>query len=135
VVTLRVMPSGAMEPTVPLGSRVVVDKAAFRLTGLHHGDLFVLWMGGPHGQRFSLVSRLIGLPGDRIECRDGAVLRNGTAISEPYVMADSITDCAPHVVADGTVYVLSDHRRAAMDSRRGGAVPIDDLVGRVILTL
>lgn len=135
VVGVRYMASGAMQPTVRVDSRLVIDRIGFKLTGPRHGELFALRLSGVDGKRITTVSRLIGLPGDRIECRDGAVHRNGAALSEPYLLAGTKTDCEPHVVASETVYVLGDHRVTAVDSRSRGDISIDDLVGRVVVIL
>jgi signal peptidase I len=132
---VRYMPSGSMEPAIHMSSRVVIDKLGFKLAGLNHGDLLVLHQSGVDGTPQTAVRRLIGLPGDRIECRDGAVFRNGQAVAEPYLAEGTRTDCEPYVVPDKMLYVLGDNRSAAIDSRRTALPTLDDLVGRVIMTL
>lgn len=80
------VPTGSMQPTVEPGDRVVVDKRAYglRIPGTHTylakfdepapGDVVVL--SSPENE-IVLLKRVVGVPGDRIEVRDGWVIRNG----------------------------------------------------------
>jgi signal peptidase I len=131
---VRYMPSGSMEPTVHLSSRVVVDKLGFKLAGLNHGDLLLLHQTGVDGAPQTAVRRVIGLPGDRIECRDGVVFRNGQAVVEPYLAEGTRTECEPYLVPDERIYVLGDNRSADLDSRRTAPPSFGDLIGRVLMT-
>ena len=129
------VPHGTMAPAVPMSSRVIIDKVGFKLTGLHHGDVLMLWQPGVDGAPVTTVRRLIGLPGDRIECRDGAVFRNGQAVAEPYIAAGTRTECEPYVVPENRLYVLGDNRSSAFDSRGSTPPSTADLIGRVVLAL
>jgi signal peptidase I len=80
------------------------------------------------------IKRVVGLPGDRISCRDGRLYRDDRAVEERYVAARS-TDCTPVTVPAGTVYVLGDDRSVSMDSRRWGPIPRRDVTGRVLTTI
>jgi signal peptidase I len=132
VLTPSYMPSGAMNPAVPIGSRFVVDKVGFRLTGLRRGDIVELSV--PEAQ-VTVVKRVIGLPGDAIACRDGRVLRDGVPIEEPYLPAGTRTECASVNVPQGAVYVLGDNRDISADSREWGPVKRSAIAGRLMFTL
>jgi signal peptidase I len=129
--TPRYMPSGAMEPTLPVAGRFLVDKIGFRMTGLHRGDIveFTTPGAGTHS-----IKRILGLPGDRIECRAGRLLRDGTPVDEPYLQAGARTDCTPTTVGDNELYVLGDHREISADSRQSGTIPQSAVDGRLLLT-
>ena len=77
------------------------------------------------------VKRVIGLGGDTIEMRRGAVVRNGKVLEESY--AQGPTEAAPDqstwVVPDGSVFVLGDNRQRSADSRVFGAIPIGNVLG------
>lgn len=134
LLTSRYMPSGSMEPTLLIGDRFLVDRVSHRFAGPHHGDLVEFGLKSDGEQRMA-VKRVIGLPGDAIECRGGRVLRNGTALDEPYLEGGaerSRTECAALTVPDGTMYVLGDHREVSIDSRMWGPVLLDTVEGRVL---
>jgi signal peptidase I len=89
---------------------------------------------------FPFVDRIVGIPGDRVELRDGLVLINGIALTEIYVPGDTRTDPVPDgatswIVPEGSVFVMADSRRNSVDSRSFGAVPISRLLGRAWLRL
>ena len=84
------------------------------------------------------VKRVIGLPGDHVEIKDGAVYLNGEKLDEPYLDEGKRTEPESGlfidiVVPDGYVYVLGDNRNNSTDSRRFGCIPIDKIEGRAVL--
>jgi signal peptidase I len=133
VATVRYEASPAMAPTVAVGDRVLVDRIGFHLTGLARGDVVVVTLPGPDA--YPVLKRVIGLPGDRISCVDGHLVRNDEPVDEGYLEPGAATDCPPATVPDGTVYLLGDAREVSRDSRHYGAVPQAGVVGRVVLTL
>jgi signal peptidase I len=87
------IPSGSMEDTLLIGDHVFVNREQFapptRWMGplmpyrdIHRNDIAVFL--SPEQQGLFLVKRIIGVPGDRIHLRDGAVYRNGEKLVEPY---------------------------------------------------
>ncbi|GIE92085.1 signal peptidase I [Actinoplanes regularis] len=135
VLSVGYQPSGSMQPTYDISDRYVVDLAAFRLTGVQRGDIVEFPMPGTDRL---VIKRVIGLPGDTVECRDGRVWRNGSPLDEPYLPVDlesSRTDCSATTVPPHQLYVLGDHRVVSTDSREYGTVGEGDLHGRVLLGL
>jgi signal peptidase I len=133
--TPRYMPSGAMEPTLLIHDRFLIDKVSFHLTGLQHGDIVELTI--PQAPDNYLLKRVIGLPGDTIECRDGIVYRDGIALNEPYLESGSSTaDCGPaRTVPAGALFVLGDHRLLSQDSRHWGMIPQQAVDGRLLIKI
>ncbi|MEU4622399.1 signal peptidase I [Actinoplanes sp. NPDC023801] len=135
LVTVHYVPSHAMEPTITVTSRHIVDQVAFRVTGIDHGDI-VAFSPPDAPSSYRALSRVIGVAGDRVECREGKVLRDGAALDEPYLPLDAQvagTECTTVTVPEGAIYVLGDNRDAALDSRHWGVIRADEVTGRVIV--
>jgi signal peptidase I len=81
-----------------------------------------------------LIKRVIGLPGEVVEGRDGRVFVNGRELIEPYLPEDSFTsDFEPVTVPEDHLFVMGDNREESLDSRSFGPVPVDSLVGRAVM--
>ena len=130
VLTPMYEPSPSMVPTLQVADYWLMDRISFRITGLHYEDV-VAYEQTDHGSTpFTVVRRVVGLPGDVISCRDGQVLRNGTALPDPYGSAAPTqppTHCVPLTVPAGAVYLLGDHRAVA---REWNPVAVDRVEGR-----
>lgn len=151
------IPSGSMEPQLAVGDRVLVSRLAYRLHDPNRGDVVVFHdpVGAPRGddsfivarygrdalealgivepEDTELIKRVVGLPGETVEARDGAVYVEGRRLFEPYLPDDVVqTDFGVIVVPDGHVFVMGDHRDNSKDSREFGPVPVDSIVGRAI---
>ena len=88
------------------------------------------------------IKRVIGVGGDRVEVRDGAVFLNGTKLLEPYVFkeddgqtqtTETLTDVNSWVVPDGQLFLMGDHRGNSADSRQFGPVDVSAVIGRAWL--
>lgn len=80
------------------------------------------------------VKRVIGKPGDVLAFKDGHVYRNGEVLQENYLPeVMTYTVPAPYTIPDNTVYVMGDNRNHSTDSRFIGPVPIDHVLGTVVL--
>jgi len=81
-----------------------------------------------------LLKRLIGLPGDTIELKEGIVYLNGQPQKEPYIAKPRSTfgesflqECEPVIVPEDTVFAMGDNRKGSADSREVGFAPISDI--------
>lgn len=79
------------------------------------------------------VKRVVGLPGDRLEYKDGRIYLEGEVLEEEYIMNEMNKGFAPTTVPEGHVYVMGDNRNRSSDSRQIGPVPASNIQGRVFL--
>jgi signal peptidase I len=130
------IPSEAMASTLQPGDRVIIDSS--NPGDIHCGDIVVFRR--PPGEKDpavnDLIKRVIGLPGDVVEGRDGQVVVNGKVIEEPYVDPGITTSTfGPTTVPAGYIWVMGDTRSNSYDSRNFGAIAIDLVRGRVTTIL
>jgi signal peptidase I len=137
------IPSGSMEPTLDIGDRVLVNKVSYDLDDVDRGDIIVFERpeGWGSGDIDDLIKRVVALPGETIEVRDGIVYIDGAALDEPY-LADGVTTppfyeqsgCVPScVVPEDEVFVLGDNRGNSDASNHFGPLPFDSVVGRAFI--
>lgn len=151
------IPSGSMEPTLMPGDRVLVMKA---FDTPERGDIIVFEDPNPgrepdrsvvggflhwlsEGLGFArpadedFIKRVIGLPGETVEIRDGKLYVDGARIREPYLTGPpDKRDYGPTTVPEGTLFVLGDNRRNSNDSRYGlGFIPRDKVVGEAFVII
>jgi len=85
--------------------------------------------------RNGFIKRIIGIPGDKLELRDGFVYKNDQLIDEPYITTPRSTyagttlkECSPITVPDNRYFVLGDNRKVSSDSRSElGFVAMEDI--------
>jgi signal peptidase I len=118
----------SMEPTLHSDQRLVVEKVSYRLHGPRRGDIVVL--KSPQQSSELLIKRVIGLPGETVEIRQGRVYINGQELDEPYLERPVGGNWGPIIVSPLQVFVLGDNRSFSNDSRAFGMVPIENIVGR-----
>ncbi len=116
----------SMEPTLHSSQRVVIEKITYRFHGPRRGDVVVV---DSSGQNEMLIKRVVGLPGETVEVRDGWVFINGERLEEPWPVKPGGGHYGPSTIPPLHVFVLGDNRGASNDSRNFGPVPIEDIVG------
>jgi signal peptidase I len=119
----------SMEPNLHSEQRLVVEKVSYRFSGPQRYDIVVLKL--PSQGDELLIKRVVGLPGETVEIRDGGVFINGEALDEPYISDETRPGRNDHITVPPLhVYVLGDNRNHSNDSRSFGPVPIENVVGR-----
>ena len=132
------IPSESMVPTLKVGDRVLVNKLSYTTGDIDRGDIVVFDRpGGPGSDGIEdLIKRVVALPGETVEGRDGQVYVDEQPLPEPY-LPDGVETSVfpPYVVPDDHVWVMGDNRGASDDSRRFKAVPTGDVVGRAFVII
>jgi signal peptidase I len=144
-----------MQPQLDVGDRVLVSRLAYRLHEPRRGDVVVFDEPGAEGdsgtlpgravrtvlgalgvgtEGDTLVKRVVALPGETVEGREGRVFVDGRELHEPYLARDQVTSAfGPEEVPTDHLWVLGDSRENSVDSRSFGPIPLDDLEGRAVL--
>jgi signal peptidase I len=124
----------SMMPALVDQERIFINKFAYRfgISDIRRGDTVVFYFPGDTSK--SYIKRVIGIPGDTIEIRRGAVILNGTELEEPYVpeVFHDRLSLDRIVVPPDEYFVMGDHRSASNDSRSWGTVPRRYIYGRAV---
>ena len=127
---LFIMAGSSMSPTLNEGDRILVRKDSYRDTEPSRNDLVAFL--NPANRRQTWVKRVIGLPGDTLEIKEGIVHINGEALEEVSGVDLDQANSEPITVPEHHCYVLGDNRAKSLDSRHIGPLPLIALVGKVV---
>lgn len=126
----------SMMPTLLDQERLFINQFSYKfgLGDIKRGDTVVFWYPDDQTETVSYIKRVIGLPGDTVEVRDGYVVINGRRLEENYVPTDYRDDrpYPPTIVPPNKYFVLGDHRISSNDSRAWGFVPRDYIYGKAV---
>lgn len=132
------IPSESMVPTLKVGDRVLVNKLSYSMGDVDRGDIVVFSRpGGPAADGIEdLIKRVVALPGETVEGREGRVYVDGAPLDESYLEPEVETSSfPPYTVPADHLWVMGDNRGASDDSRRFKSVPMDDVVGRAFVII
>jgi signal peptidase I len=156
------IPSGSMEPQLDIGDRVVVSRLSYRFHDPRRGDVVVfdcpeaagclpapqealpvraahtvleaVLLRDPQPEEY--IKRVIGLPGETVQGKEGAVWVDGRRLIEPYLAPGVVTtDFGPEKVAPGHLWLMGDNRGNSSDSRVFGQVDARTVVGRAMFRI
>lgn len=119
----------SMQPNLYRGDRVMTEKVSYRFAAPQRGDVVIVRRPAPEK---SLIKRVVALPGEVVEVRQGHVWIDGEAIEEPWVTYFGGPDYGPARVQAGHVFVLGDNRPNSRDSREIGPVPLSMVRGHAV---
>ena len=115
----------SMEPTYNSIGFNFCNKMRFRKTPATYGDIVILRYVG---KRYYL-KRVIGLPGDTVEFRNGLLFRNGQKITEDYIKFSCDWNMKMVKVADNTVFVVGDNRSMPIEQHQFGMISQNRIAG------
>lgn len=121
----------SMEHTLHDGQYLIISKLAYWIRSPQRGDIIVLHP--PQSPSEDYIKRIVGLPGEHVEVRDGAIWIDGVVLDEPYV--SSIPQYGGvWTLGEDEYLVLGDNRTDSDDSHKWGALPAENIVGKAWLT-
>ena len=110
-----VVPSASMETTIMTGDKVIAFPLAYKLSKPKRGDIIVFPF--PDDEEVDYIKRVMGLPGETIEGKDGLVYIEGVPLNEPYVKETLNSDFGPYTVPKDSYFMMGDNRNDSADSR------------------
>ncbi|MGD8625187.1 MAG: signal peptidase I [Anaerolineae bacterium] len=122
----------SMMPTLQDGQYLVVSKLDYRLHEPQRGDVIVFL--DPRSSDRKLIKRIIGLPGEMVQIRNGAVFVNEQRLNEPYIKNPALYNQPPTPVPAEHYYVLGDNRSNSSDSHNWGTLDGEMIVGKAWLS-
>jgi signal peptidase I len=120
----------AMEPALKDGDRILIDR---NVDALQRGDIVVFYY--PVDPKKSYIKRIVGLPGEAVEIREGKVLINGTALAETYVLPanNRVRSARAEIrVPADSYYAIGDNRDNSNDSRMWGPLQRKFIYGKFV---
>ncbi len=133
VVELYLVDGPSMRPTLQSRERLVVNKFIYRFRAPERGEVLVFRY--PKDPSRDFIKRVIAVPGDTIEIKDGRVFVNQQLMNEPYILSKTRGDYPLATVPAGHIFVMGDNRNNSEDSRFAdvGFVPYELVKGKAVL--
>ena len=133
IVELYLVDGPSMRPTLQSAERLVVNKFIYRFRAPERGEILVFRY--PRDPSRDFIKRVIAIPGDTIEIRDGRVYVNAALLNEPYILSKTRGNYPLATVPEGHIFVMGDNRNNSEDSRFAdvGFVPFDLIKGKAML--
>jgi len=132
------IPSESMTPTLQVGDRVLVNKLAYRFGDPKRGDIVVFEAPPGEGSAtvHDLIKRVVGLPGEKIEGRDGDIYVDDRRLEESW-LPDGVRsrEFGPVRIPDDHYWVLGDNRQGSRDSTFFKSIPRDSIVGEAFVRM
>lgn len=126
------VPTGSMEHTIEVDDCILGFQLAYLFDGPERGDVVIFPY--PDNPEVTYVKRVIGLPGETVEIKSGAVYIDGKPIAEPYLKEEMRGEYGPYVVPEGCYFMLGDNRNSSQDSRKWANTYLkeEDIMAKVL---
>lgn len=123
----------SMEPNFENGDYLIIDEISYRFREPQRGEVIVFKYPNNPSQRY--IKRIIGLPGETVEVKDGKVFIANERLDESsYFPGEIFTPGSAQLsLGNNEFFVLGDNRIASSDSRSWGVLPRNDIIGRVFI--
>ncbi|TSC75241.1 MAG: signal peptidase I [Parcubacteria group bacterium Gr01-1014_30] len=124
----------SMEPNFANGDYLIIDQLSYRFREPQRGEVVVFKYPQMPSQRY--IKRILGLPGETVEVKEGKVVVSGFELKEYYLPSSVFTDEKGFervALGENEYFVLGDNRPASSDSRVWGILPGENIIGRVFI--
>jgi signal peptidase I len=118
----------SMEPNMHDGQYLIISKVTYWFHSPQRGDVVVFDF--PRDPNRQFIKRIIGLPGDNLEIKQGRVFINSQLLEEPYSPNASTYSWGPVTIGPDEYFVLGDNRPYSSDSHSGWMLPRDNIIGK-----
>jgi signal peptidase I len=137
IIQVFYIPSGSMVPTLKIRDRIIVNKFIYKLRDPKRFEIVVFKYPYPRPDepRRDYIKRIVGLPGDSIQVKNGVVFINGVKLREDHPINRGSSDYGPFQVPDDGYFMMGDNRPNSADSRVWGYLPRDHVIGPAILRI
>lgn len=137
ILTPNQVKGASMEPNFYTSDYILTSRVTYKFRRPERGDVIVL--KAPSNPDIEYIKRIIGLPGDHLDVKDGKVYINGNVLDESSYISVSTNNwdngCTKegvdYIVPQTDVFVMGDNRPRSSDSREFCAIPIDTIIGQV----
>lgn len=126
------IPSQSMEQTIMTGDRLFGFRLAYLFADPKRGDIIIF--NDPDIEGRKLIKRIIGMPGDTVDIKDGVVYINGEELIEDYLGSNDGESYGPYEVPEGHYFMMGDNRAHSGDSRmwKNTYLAREDILGKAI---
>jgi len=126
----------SMEPNFKEGDYLIVDEITYRFSSPERGEVIIFKSPSDPSQR--LIKRIIGLPGETVEIKDGKVFiyneEGKKILDESSYLSNLKTEGELKItLGEKNYFVLGDNRYFSYDSRKFGSLSRENIIGRVVL--
>jgi signal peptidase I len=129
-----IITQNCMEPNFHEGQRLLVNKVVYKFHEPERGDVIILKPPQPYNsEAIPFIKRIIALPGETVEVKNGEVYINGVKLSEPYIK-EPPNYTLKRELNNNEYFVLGDNRNNANDSHTGWTLPRENIVGKAWLS-
>lgn len=122
----------SMEASLHDTERLFINRLVYRFRSPERGNVVVIELPN---EDITIIKRIIGLPGETIEIRDGTVFIDGEPLVEPYLDQPTLDIYDPLVIPENHYFVMGDNRSNSRDSRSLsiGFVPESNIKGQAVI--